>query len=352
MPQKKHNFTRIEIQAGIMVLLAAAVLAGFIAVIKGYRPAVETAAYHTNFTKIIGLEEGAEVTYGGLAVGRVMAIHPNPADQTLIQVDFEVKPGTPINKESRATIEQISLTAPKHLEVSTGTEEAEPLPPGSAVEGRTLSGGFIELPDLDDVVSDVQTLLDDVIAFLGVEEAEEIEEKGGEKFARLVDIADDVRGALDEGTALVEGLRSTLDEQKPKIDKIVNKVIEIEDEAQKLVGDVNEMLAENREPLNSALMSVEDVMGQAQKIAGDVQGIIGNVADELETLMEALQGTLNNAEGLSANARDFLESNRPAIEDMLLDLRDTVRYLRTFTRTLSEQPQSIIRGRAPEGRQN
>ncbi len=83
-----------------------------------------------------------------------------------------------------------------------------------------------------------------------------------------------------------------------------------------------------------------------------MQGIIGNVADELETLMEALQGTLNNAEGLSANARDFLESNRPAIEDMLLDLRDTVRYLRTFTRTLSEQPQSIIRGRAPEGRQN
>lgn len=350
MPQKKHNFTRTEIQAGIMVVLAAVALAGFIAVIKGYRPPVETETYYTTFTKIIGLELGADVTYGGLTVGRVTDIRPHEENQTLIRVDFEVAPGIPINEKSQATIEQVSLTAPKHLEISTGEEEAARLEPGAQVEGKTLSGGFIELPDLQGVVSDVEVLLDDVIAFLGVEEAQQREAETGEEFVRLIQIAKDVEEALNEGQDVIGSLKNILEKQEPNIDAIVERVLKIEDSTHELVEQLKEVLAS--EPVNNTLSSVENVMADAEVITGDVKGIVDNLANRLEELMDTLQSTLENADGLSANARSFLENNRPVLEDMLLDLRDTVRYLRTFTRTLSEQPQSIIRGRAPEGRQH
>jgi hypothetical protein len=45
-----------------------------------------------------------------------------------------------------------------------------------------------------------------------------------------------------------------------------------------------------------------------------------------------------------------LIDNRPVLEDTLIDLRETVRYLRDFSRTISEEPQSVIRGAGPQGR--
>ena len=96
--------------------------------------------------------------------------------------------------------------------------------------------------------------------------------------------------------------------------------------------------------------SYHNAVEGAQDIVGKVGGVVDGVAERLDTLAAAFEGTLVNTEGLSGEAWDFLEQNRDTIEDLVSDLRDTVRNLREFTRVLAEQPNAVLRGRAPQGR--
>ena len=343
MASKKYNFTHKEIMAGAMVLLSLFFLVAFIAVVKGMRPPVETNRYFTTFSKTIGLKAGADISWGGVPAGFVTAIEPDPERKSKIRVTAALFPFVPVNTESLATIEQISLTAEKHLEISTGSDDAPLLEEGSEIKSVTLSGGFVDLPDLDTVVSRVEDILEDAITFLGVDEAQELEEKGEKEFAKVTRIAADVRDTLNEGTGFVRELRDTLNDQRPNIEAILAKVQDIEDGANGLLSDLNAVLNENRGAIDTTIEGVESIVTGAQDA-------IGKVTSKLDGLLEALEATLNNAELLSDNAQDFLADNRTGIEDIVFDLKETIRNLKTFSRTLAEQPHAIIRGKSPDGR--
>jgi phospholipid/cholesterol/gamma-HCH transport system substrate-binding protein len=343
MPEKKHNFTGTEVLAGLLVVASVVTLVGFVVVIQGRRPKEEMKSYHARFANTIGLAPAANVRFGGVVVGKVTDIRPDDADQSLIRVDAEIRADVPVNAKSLGTIEQLSLTAERHLEISTGEPDAELLPPGSEVETLTKSASFVDMPDVDGVIKRVETLLDDVIDVLGVDEAKEKEEKGLEEFTKLTAIVNQVKGALDEGTGAIKDVRATLEENRPNLTAILEKAKGLEDGAKDLIDQLNGVLAENREPLNNSLIEVEALLK-------DAGAIVDGLANEIEALVKTLQDTLNNAEGLTGTAKQFLDDNRPEMESMLRDLQETLRYLKSFSLTLSQQPQSVIRGKAPDGR--
>jgi phospholipid/cholesterol/gamma-HCH transport system substrate-binding protein len=350
MPAKKHDFSATEIKAGIFVVLSVLVLLGFIAAIRGMRPPEETRTYVALFRNTAGLNLGADVRFGGVKVGRVSQVAPDTDDRSQIRVEATVAPNTPVNTETVATIEQITLTAEKHLELSTGDVEAELLPDGAVVKSVTKSGGLVELPDMEGVITKVEDLLDDLMAFLGVDEAQELEAQGEEEFAKVTRVTADLRETLDEGTALVQDVRNVIEEQRPNITEITGKVKDIQDSVQEVVQEVQGMLEENRGPLKETVANVEASTAQVEQITQDVSGVLDGLEEDIEQLLSSLQGTLDHAGGLSGNARDFLEDNRPVIEDIILELRTTLRYLQDFSRTIAEQPESVIRGKAPAGR--
>ena len=350
MAERKHNFTSTEIKAGVFVVISVLVLGGFIAAILGLRPPAETKTYYAMFRNTAGLNLGADVRFGGLKVGRVSHIAPDPADHSQIQVAVTVTHDTPVNTETVASIEQVSLTAEKHLELSTGDRESAPLPDGEAVKSLTKSGGLIDLPDLGGVITKVEDLLDDLSAFLGVEEAEELEARGEEEFAKVSRVAADLRRTLDGGAALVQDVRDVIADQRPAIDDIVAKVRTIEDSVLEVLEEVQGMLEENRPALRDTLGNVQRGTGRIEEITAQASKLVDGLTENIDALVSSLQQTLDNAGGLSGTARDFLDDNRPAIEDIIFDLRNTMRYLQDFSRTIAEQPESVIRGRAPAGR--
>lgn len=344
MADKKHSFTKTELQAGTLVLLSGLVLLGFIAIMTGLRPPEEKKVLYARFNNTGGLNPGADVRFGGLKVGRVAAIAPDPEDASQVRVMAEIVPATPVNADSIATIEQITLTAEKHLEFSTGKNGAALVEEGAVVQSVTKSGGLIEMPDVSGAITRVEKLLDDVMAFMGVDEAQALEEKGEEEFAKIARIAADVREAVNHSSGLVQDVRDVVEEQRPQIDEILGKVQGIQDSVREVTDQVNEVIAENRGPVKNAVAGVEDTVAK-------VNQTVGGLSDDLESLSGRLEAILEDAGGLSGNAEQFLEANRPAIEDVILDLRETVRYLKSFSRTLSEEPESVIRGKTPQGRQ-
>ncbi len=382
MPAKKHNFTLTEITAGAMVILSALVLAGFIAVISGWQKPEDTRVYYAKFTNTIGLDVGANVRFGGLLVGRVTEVQPDPDNQTRIRVRAELKPGVPVNKDSVATIEQLSLTAAKHLDISTGSEDGALLEEGDTIESITKSGGLVDIPDLSGVLDDGEGLLSDLRGFLGYQEAlEKAEEEGkdpdsimtitgdvrelmgieaaieeaaagGGELATLALIAKDVRKLLGVSeaeekaeaagdelpsvVALTGQLGEMLERYQPNMDRIIEKVEAMQDEATALLGQLNSTLEDNR--------------GNIDTIVADVAQILDSVNEELDGLLETLQSTLDNADRLTGEAAELLERSRPGIEDMMGDLAIMIRNLSDFTKTLKEHPEVVIRGKKQEGR--
>lgn len=384
MPDKKHNFTMTEIRAGFFVLVSVAVVLGFIALIQGLRPEKEVVRYYAKFTNTLGLREGAEVRYGGNLSGKVGPIAVDPDDHTQILVAVEVDPGTPVNEESVATIEVLSLTAERHLEISTGAADAALQPEGATLKSVTSSGGFIDIPDMDGLVSGGEDIIGDLRKLLGVQEAVAEEEAGGEEFANVTRITSDVRKlmgveeaeaaeeageremptataivgdvrdllgveeakaaeaagtgemvALTDITADVEGL---FDKYEPELEKIIEDVGPVMDSVKELVDELNAVVTDNRPSIDNAMTQVDELLTK-----------LNSEMDELTTSVKA---TLQNAEGLTSDLGDVLNQNRPTVEDLLDDLASTMRNLNIFVETLRNQPQAVIWGKPDHGRKS
>jgi ABC-type transporter Mla subunit MlaD len=382
MPAEKKSFTATEIKAGLFVLLSLAVLAGFIGVVMRVNLAPPPMkAYHTYLTSTLGLNNNALVRFGGVQAGMVTNIgyvaeeDAPDAEGALdppraIRVDFEVFEPVPVNADCIASVEQVTFTSERHLELTPGTYSGEILASGSTVNGRSQAYGFIQMPDTEGALLQVEKLLEDIRRLIGVNEAEKPDAEGNvlasEDF-QITRIAATVKTLLENLDTFL-GVQEALEQEAAtgeefvRVSAITSEVKELLaylqgpifeegnigtllEEAANAASQVNALLDENRPVITGAIKSIESA-------AGGVSEVIAELTPRIDAIADALQGTLENAQGLTANAAHFLEENRPAIEDLIDDLRESVRNLREFSRTLAEQPEAVIRGQSPRGRQD
>lgn len=342
MPAKKHDFTKTEIKAGLFVLASVLVLFLFVATVQGLRPPAEMHRFHAAFTDVSGLNPGADVRFGGSKAGRVTHIELDETDQSLIRVVFEVNADVPVNAGCEAFITQTTLTASKHLGLSTGEKHAPLLEDGA--ELPTQQGDLFEQASA--LARSVQSALSNVMDLLGVAEAKDKEAQGEQDFVTLADITGGVGDTLEEGKGFVQDARGLLDDSGDNIEAILEKVEGLEDRAAALVEDVHSLLTENRTTLTDSLSNVEDITKRGQDLMARVQELAG----ELDGIVEGLENTLANTEALSADAYELLSERRPELEEMLLDLREAMRHLKRFAQTVADHPEAVIRGKSPEGR--
>jgi phospholipid/cholesterol/gamma-HCH transport system substrate-binding protein len=337
MPAKKSNFTITEIKAGAMVLASVVVLVAFVASIRGCGSTPEEVnRFSADFTSIIGLDLGADVRFGGVEVGRVVAIYPDPGDHSQIRVVFEVPVSIPVNLGSVASIEQVSLTTAKHLEISTGDNNQPLHVSGDQIASRTNSGGFIEMPDLEGVITRLETVLDSLNAFLGVDRAQAFAKETGEQMVDLAAVAASLEKVLESGSSTLDNVDSVIAENRDGLRLIVERLAEVEAAANDLLVNLNAVVEENREPLNAAMVNFEALSEEASR--------------QLKELTESLGVTLQYLQEVSGNASDLVETQRPTLEQILLNLEETTRNLRRFSQTLADQPNALIRGAKPQGR--
>ncbi len=330
MPAKQENFTATELKAGALVLASLVVLLGFLIALRGCGPGGdEPRTYNAAFSDISGLDRGADVRFGGVKVGRVIELDTDPEDRSLIRVTAEVLGRIPVNHASIASIQQITLTSSKHLEISTGSSEAPLHDDGDELQ-TTVGAGAFGLPDLQGVVVRLERLLDGLNILTGSDpgaagEAVDL----GQVFASL-------KTSLDEAARTLTGLNSVIEENRPAMREIVQRMGELEQAAGELLQSLDALVGENREPLRASAVNLEQLTTEARRLVGD-----------LRTSLQQLAGSL---ESFGANADGMLEDQRPALEEVLANLRQTTRNLSEFSRVLAEQPEALVRGKSPRGR--
>ncbi|MBL7648721.1 MAG: MCE family protein [Candidatus Hydrogenedentes bacterium] len=412
MASKKYNFTRTEFTAGLMVIASVAVLAGFVVVIENLRAEPEYKTLYARFTSTVGLNANAMIRFGGLEVGTVASVTYDPEDQSQILLELKVDPKTPVNESSRATIEQTTLTAEKHLEISTGTKDAALVPAGGDVQVINSGYGFIDIPNVDGLVGGSEMLIADLRDFIGVEAAKKGEAEGKGELASIERLAGDVRALLGVREALE---RHKADGSEPinvaKLTEDLAKLLGVE-EAEKeaaaggdplpsvtrITGDVRDLLgvkqakaeavAGGADPANveniignvdgmlekydpqigtilekvpplqdsatrvmtGVATTLEDNKENIDKIATDVSGVTATLNQELEKTIAALTATLEHVQSLSGETEELVHQNRPAIEDLMGDLGHLIQNLNVLLEDLKAHPQAIIFGKPESGR--
>ena len=73
---------------------------------------------------------------------------------------------------------------------------------------------------------------------------------------------------------------------------------------------------------------------------------------KLLCLNPEIVNALTYLQNLGGNSSDMLDDQRPTIEEILVNLQETTRNLREFSRTLADQPDALIRGKNNQGRKN
>jgi len=144
------SYRREEIKAGITILVSVVILAlGILLVGRG---GFETTPkhYRIEFGGVGGLEEGAQVRFGGVKVGRVLRITPPGKDSALVQVLIGVRKDVMVRTGTEAVISTLGLVGEHYIEL------ANPKPG----PGEIPQGGLIAAKDQASIAEVLQSVRD------------------------------------------------------------------------------------------------------------------------------------------------------------------------------------------------
>jgi phospholipid/cholesterol/gamma-HCH transport system substrate-binding protein len=300
-----------EAKVGAFVLGCASILAFTVAYLLSAQYSGGTVPYRTYLRYAGGLEAGASVLFGGIEAGKVTAVRPWSADPTRIEILLAVKQGTPLNEKSVAKLGLVSIMNNPALSISTGSNDAKRLPPGSAIPSQ-------EAASLDEIAGKMAIVADNANALITQVQGE------------LAGITGDARTLLANlntvtGPGNQQRVRVLLDQvdglvtdERPKIDRLSDQLLAVSQHADSTIQNVNGTVTDLREPMRKDLAELQDTLVQAKSLLANMQVIV--------------------------------QANDYKINDTVENLRVATDNLDQLTDSLKQRPWSLIRIKQPKDR--
>jgi phospholipid/cholesterol/gamma-HCH transport system substrate-binding protein len=301
-----------EAKVGAFVLACFSLLAFTVIYLMHAQFSGETVPYRTYLRYAGGLESGAEVLFGGINVGKVTAVRPWTADPTKIEILIEIKQGTPLNEKSVAKLGLVSIMNSAALSITTGSNDAKRLPPGSAIPSQ-------EAASLDEIAGKMAAVADNANALITQAQGE------------LNGISGDARNLLanlnivtgpptqKKIQAVLDHVNGILATEGPKIDRLSDQLTELSQHADDTIENVNGTVTDVREPVRKDLVELQNTLQQAKQLLNDMQVMV--------------------------RANDY------KIDDTVENLRVATDNLDQLTDSLKQRPWSLIRIKQPKERQ-
>ena len=206
-----------ELKVGLLVLAGFFVLAFAIIRIGGptsfFGEKFKITAY---FPSANGLRPGNDAWLDGLLVGRVEEVGPNrnPNAKGRVQVVIEIDAAykNNVRNDSTVAIETVGLLGDKTIQLSSGSEAAEPLGDGGVIYGAETGDVQRVIQGANDVVANFKVLSDNLttISRNVIDISDQV--KGGEgslgKFLTNAELHDNLNGTVVEMQKLVADVRT------------------------------------------------------------------------------------------------------------------------------------------------
>lgn len=292
---------------GLFVLVSTAAMFGFLVwFVKG--------DFETSFTtydilfeeSVTGLQEGSDVLFNGIPVGRVMDISI-PDDPSKVRVRTRIESDVPIREDAEAVLSLQGLTGVLFVQIEGGDPGADLLEPS----------GDGQPPVIPSRISPIQSL--------------------------TVTAPDLITATLD---LVSRAQRLLTDENVQNVASILSNVETASGELAQNARQVESVLAS----ISAAARQLEETSAAARTVADKLSASIeGDLPEALQNLNEALAG----ADRLIASLNTMVERNEPAITNfsnstlpeislLVSDARRLAGSLTRLAEELEEDPASVL----------
>jgi ABC-type transporter Mla subunit MlaD len=300
-----------ETKVGGFVLGCFSVLAFALIYLINAQLGGHTVPYRTYLRYAGGLEPGASVLFGGIDVGKVTAVRPAASDPTKIELLLDVKGNIPLNERSVAKLGLVSVMSGAALSITTGSNDAKRLLPGSVVPSQ-------EAASLDEVAGKIAVVADNANGL--------ITEARGE-----------LQGISGDARTLLANLNTVTG--KPNQQKI-----------RTLLNNVNEMVATERPKIDRLADQLNVLTQHADQTVQNVNGTVSDVREPVRKDLAELQNTLLEAKQLLTDMQVLVRANDYKIDDTIENLRTATENIDQLTDSVKQRPWSLIRVKQPEDR--
>lgn len=354
--------SRNNVVAGLFVILSI-ILAVAIAFILSdvqdkFASRTEYIARFPTSVGVAGLQPGADVTFGGMTVGRVKSIHENMETDPATGLDIVRSHDVVIALSSDLVIyedayadltlpllggvSRINIASPGSGAYEGGPEDANPtLDPGEALRGRFAPSiltqlGFTteEALAIKETIHEVRGISENVgeVSESMKRMAQQLEPEFGKG-------VDDGRSTMANIRAFTERLNAE-DGWAPKVDSILasaddaaKQITPVLDDAKSTIAEAKGMIEENRERVASILENV-DVTTERVK---------SETMDQVDEMLEKGTLALGSYQDVALNANSILLSNKPKIAATLDSASDIGVQGKLFVEELRAQPWRLLK---------
>jgi len=281
-----------EAKVGAFVTGCFAILAFTVIYLVNAQFSGHTVPYRTYLRYAGGLEPGASVLFGGINVGKVTTVRPWTSDPTKIEILLNVKQGTPLNQESVAKLGMTSVMSSASLSITTGSNDAKRLPPGSAIQSQ-------EAASLDEIAGKMATVADSANSLI-VQARGELEGISGDARNLLANL-NNVTGPPTQRKvqSVLDHVNTLLATEQPKIDRLTDQLNTLTLHADATIQNVNGTVTDAREPLRKDLTELQTTLQQAKALLTDMQVMVRANDYKIDDTVENLRTATDNLDQLT-----------------------------------------------------
>ena len=286
-----------EARVGAFVVICTAILCAAVYSIGNVQLRGAGVPYRTYLRYAGGLELGTSVLFGGIAVGKVTGVGPDASDPSRIEIDLDVKHGTPVNAKSVAKLGTVSLMGGSVISITTGAKDAPRLAPGAVIAAE-------ETVSLDDTQRKLVAIADKaqtLLASVGTD---------------IDDITVDLRHVLSNlnnvtGTAnqrrvdaILANVDSIVTRMAPKMDRISDDVLKLTTDADATLSNADGTITALREPIQADLGELRAALEQARNLIGSLQAVVRTNSDNINAVLENMRKATDNLNDVTASVKE------------------------------------------------
>ncbi len=323
----------LEFKVGLLIIVAAVILAGFVFVLGNFSLARGFTIY-VDYDYSGNLQPGAPVKVAGIKVGKIEdvrflggALDEASGRRVYVRVEawIEDRARSSIRRDAEFFINTAGVLGEQYLEIVPGRNwDDEPIAPGTKVVGRNP-------PRTDLVLSRLYDVLDSLSEVL-TEDKDTIKDLLGNSASAVgsVDrLLRDNREQLGGLIASTSGLAAEANQTLAKVNAGLDPSM-----IRRTVGDADALLVSSKRAIDQVTPEAVALLADGRRVTGivteaRVERAIG-VADKAATAAQKAGGLIDNVDGMVTDLRQGKGTAGALLakDDVYVDVRELIRDLK------------------------